>query len=180
MVAAVAALTLLIGGAAAARNDASPIDEALPAAASLPDPGPVVAFSFASDPSSKILLRVPLDGSHGHLLDLPAPGSGPDFPTEQALRWTQPLGDYYGWRLWIARDQDDNLCMLITAADTFARCSTPDELAEGALFLSVSYDMVTDFERPAAMRRDQSIGFWLVPGDTVLILTGLTADAASP
>lgn len=175
MVVAVAAVALVTGGAAAAQAGGAPRVEASNAAD--PESEPATGFVFASDPSSRILLRVPVNGARGQLLDLPDPEAGPDFPTDLSLRWTQPLGEYYGWRLWIARDEDDNSCMLITADTTFARCVTPDEQAEGALFLSVPFALVPAYERPAGLSADQSLGFWWIPDDTVLVLTGLTADA---
>lgn len=178
MVVAVAALTLLVGAGASAQTVQSP-PVAAPTTPTAVD-RPAVGFVFTADPASKILLRIPLDGGSGYFLDLPEPEKGPEFPTERALRWTQPLGDYYGWRLWIARDQDENLCMLITATDDYSRCVTPDELAVGALFLSVPFAEVTESERPAGMTESQSIGFWWVPGDAVLVLTGRTTDTIDP
>lgn len=173
MVVAVAAVALLAGAAAVQAGGVTAVEAS---ASSPPASESATGFAFASDPSSRILLRVPVNGARGQLLDLPDPEAGPDFPTELSLRWTQPLGEYYGWRLWIARDEDDNSCMLITADTTLGRCVTPDEQAEGALFLSVPHALVPADERPAGLSEDQSLGFWWVPDDTVLVLTGLTAD----
>ena len=176
MVVAVAAVALLLGTAAAVRTVGPPVAASADPTTSA-DQG--AAFAFESDPRSQILLRIPLDGAHGHLLDLPSPEAGPRFPTREPLQWSQPLGEYYGWRLWIARDQADRGCILIVAVTSLSRCASAADQASGALFVSVPYAAVLDDERPAELASDQSIGFWWVPGDTVIILTGRTSDASA-
>lgn len=177
MVGAVAAVALLVGAAAATGAGQSPIAVASPAPTSTPPPVPP-AFAFASYPASDVLVHIPLDGAAANLLDLPVTVDGPPFATDQGLRWTQALGEYYGWTLWIARQEGEGGCILITGRTTVSRCVSADDQARGALFVSIPYSQVREAERPAGMTAEQSLGFWWIPGGTVLVLTGRTVDAS--
>lgn len=175
MVLAVAGVTLLIGATAVARTYPRPDAAASATPTDTDQRSP--AFAFAGDPTSRILVHIPLDGSPQDQLDLPDPSAGPRFPTNQTLIWSRSLGEYYGWQLWVARDEEGRACMLATGVGgATSRCDSPQAQAQGALFLSVPYSAVTDGERPAGMTPDQSLGFWWIPEGTVLVLTGRTAD----
>ncbi len=94
------------------------------------------------------------------------------------MTWAEPLGDYYGWKLWIggARGggRDEN-CMLLDGDGTMRADCVPTALqAQGALLVSVPYAEMAPEERPAQMTADQSLGFWWDPDGTITILLSPT------
>ena len=51
-----------------------------------------------------MLIEVRIDGSFGDYVDITATET-PLFPVEGPMRWVEPLGDYYGWKVWIGGAQ---------------------------------------------------------------------------
>ena len=120
------------------------------------------ARGFAADPESEVLMRVRIDGYFGTYVDVPAGAEVPRFPVEGLMTWAEPLGDYYGWKLWIGGARggvEDENCMLLDGDGTMrADCVSTSLRADGALLLTMPYDEMAPEERPAAMTADQSLG----------------------
>ena len=136
---------------------------------------------FAADPESEILMRVRIDGYFGTYVDVPAGADVPRFPVEGLMTWAEPLGDYYGWKLWIGGARggvEDENCMLLDGDGTMrADCVSTSLRADGALLLTVPYHEIMPEERPAAMTADQSLGFWWdTDGAITILLSPTPAD----
>jgi len=141
------------------------------------------ALAFADDPATEVLITVRVDGSFGDYVDIPSAGDVPVFPVEGLMTWVEPLGDYYGWKLWIGGARgavDDENCLLLDGEGTMrANCESTDLKAQGALLLSVPFAEVPPIERPDRMTADQSLGFWWAADGVVRILLGPTPEAES-
>ena len=77
----------------------------------------------------------------------------------------EPLGDYYGWKLWIGgarerRATTRTACCSTATAPMRADCVSTALQREGALLVSVPYAEIAPAERPDGMTPDQSLGFW--------------------
>lgn len=125
---------------------------------------PREASTLVRDPDSVTLLRIPLDGSFGDSIDLPTGGTVPAFPTTGEVEWAEPLGEYYGWNLWIAGATDElerQHCLLAERDQiTRGRCVPADLRELSALVVTLPYAIVPPERRPADMRVDDRIGFW--------------------
>ncbi len=171
--AAVLAIALgAVGGAQAARQTEI--------AAALEDPpGMESAGGVASDPDGEIVIRVFIDATTGGYVDLSSDADVPAFPVSGDMTWAQPLGEYYGWALWIGAApsrRGDEHCLLIAAeSGTRSRCVAREWRADGDLLVSVPYTQIAPAERPAGMTPEQSISFLWGPGGFVTIL--ITPDA---
>lgn len=134
------------------------------------------AYSLVRDPSSEVALRIPLDGSFGDYIDLPTTGRVPDFPTGGAMEWVMPLGEYYGWDLWIAGARgalQGEHCVLIERGDMARSRCVPAALRDGsALLVSVPFDLIAVDERPRGMVDGERIGFWWGEDTEVTVLRG--------
>jgi hypothetical protein len=169
-IAAVALLAIAlgtIGGAQATRQTEI-------AAAREDPPGMEPAGGVASDPDGEILIRVFIDASTGGYVDLSSDPDVPAFPVSGDMTWAQPLGEYYGWALWIGAApsrRGDEHCLLIAAeSGTRSRCVAREWRADGDLLVSVPYTQIAPAERPAGMTPDQSVSFLWGPGGFVTIL----------
>ena len=174
-IAAVAVLGIAlgaVGGAQAARQTEI-------AAAREDSPGMEAAGGVASDPDGDILIRVFIDASTGGYVDLSSDADVPAFPVSGDMTWAQPLGEYYGWALWIGSApsrRGDEHCLLIAAeSGTRSRCVAREWRADGDLLVSVPYTQIAPAERPAGMTPGQSVSFLWGPGGFVTIL--ITPDA---
>ena len=174
-IAAVAVLAIAlgaIGGSQSAR-------QAQIAAAPEDPPGGEAAAGIASDPDGEILIRVFIDASTGGYVDLSSDADVPPFPVSGDMTWAQPLGEYYGWALWIGAAPSRRgveHCLLIAAeSGTRSRCVAREWRAEGDLRVSVPFTQIAPAERPAGMTPEQSVGFVWGPGGFVTIL--ITPDA---
>jgi hypothetical protein len=172
-VALVAALTVPLGVTAAQQAFAPPEPTASAIARE--------ALAFTNDPTADVLITVRIDGSFGDYVDIPSAGEVPLFPVEGLMTWVEPLGDYYGWKLWIGGARgaiDDENCLLLDGDGTMrANCVTVDLTSQGALLLSVPFDEILPAERPEGMRPEQSLGFWWGTDGTVKILLAPTPAA---
>ncbi len=176
---ALAAVPLAVTAASRTVADAVPSRAAGQIPASVRD-----ALAFATDPRSQTLIQVRIDGSFGDYVDIAPTDDIPPFPVEGLMTWVEPLGDYYGWEVWIggARGaiEDENCLVLDGDGTTRAGCASTALKAQGALLLSVPYAEVLAEERPEAMTPDQSLGFWWSPDGVITILLGPTpVDGAS-
>jgi hypothetical protein len=175
-VAMVAALTVPLGITAALQALTPPA----PTEAPIPDDARE-ALAFTNDPTADVLITVRIDGSFGDYVDIPSSGDVPLFPVEGLMTWVEPLGDYYGWKLWIGGARgaiDDENCLLLDGDATMrANCVTVDLKSQGALLLSVPFDEIPPTERPDGMTPGQSLGFWWGTDGTVKILLAPTPAA---
>jgi hypothetical protein len=134
------------------------------------------AYSLVRDPDSEVILRIPLDGSFGNYIELPTTGRVPDFPTSGTTQWVMPLGEYFGWDLWIAGARgalQGEHCILIERDDrTRARCVPAALRAQSALLVSVPFDLISTAERPPGMVDGERIGFWWGEDTEVTALLG--------
>lgn len=152
----------------------------------LRDPGPAgevdyvdapEAYSFTRDLTSRILLRIPLDGSFGSFVDLPD-SEAPPIPSSGTVEWVEPLGEYYGWRVWIAGAQgavQREHCIVVEREDRARGRCVPAVLREqSALIAPIPYAWIPDDERPEEMSPGQRLGFWWGGDNGVIILIGDT------
>lgn len=134
------------------------------------------AYSFARDGEAVELLHVPLDGSFGNYIDLPSDAYVPAFPTSGVVDWAAPLGEYYGWSLWIAGAAgvvQREHCLLIERGDEQrARCVPAVLRRNAALIVSVPYVLVAPAERPIALDPNERLGFWWHDDESVTLLVG--------
>lgn len=176
LVAAVAIATIPLGTAAAQQGLSVPE----PAEAEVPE-SVREALAFTTDPGSEVLITVRIDGSFGDYVDLPVGDNVPLFPVEGLMTWVEPLGDYYGWKLWIGGARgaiDDENCMLLDGDGTMrANCVPVDLKSQGALLLSIPFAEIPASERPETMTAEQSLGFWWGDDGTVKILLAPTPTA---
>ena len=173
LVGAVGALTIVLGVTAAREALESP----QPAVAEIPE-SVRSALSFVRDPDAEVLITVRIDGSFGDYVDIPSAGDVPVFPVEGLMTWVEPLGDYYGWRVWIGGARgaiEDENCLLLDGDGTMiADCTTIDLKSQGALLLTIAFADMPPEERPDGMTADQSLGFWWSTDGVVRILLGPT------
>jgi len=158
MVAGIAVFVALIGvvvGLQAQRESAG--SPARPLTADSPTP------AIASAPDGDALIRL-LINSSGDYVDLSSSQEAPVFPVDGEMTWVQPLGEYYGWAMWIAgastASGDVNCLLLDGGSGTRSRCLSQELRAQGALLVSLPYAQIAPEERPRGMTADQSVGFW--------------------
>lgn len=135
------------------------------------------AYSFTRDLTSRILLRIPLDGSFGSFVDLPD-SDAPEIPTSGTIQWVEPLGEYYGWKVWIA-GADGALqrehCVVVEREDRArGRCVPAVLRSESALVVPIPYAWVPADERPEEMLPGQRLGFWWGGTNAVIVMIGDT------
>lgn len=135
------------------------------------------AYSFTRDLTSKILLRIPLDGSFGSFVDLPD-SDAPEIPTSGTVQWVEPLGEYYGWKVWIA-GADGALqrehCVVVEREDRArGRCVPAVLRSESALVVPIPYAWIPADERPEEMTPGQRLGFWWGGTNAVIVMIGDT------
>ena len=172
LVGGVAAITLPLGIAAgirAATTSSGETEAAIAVAA---------ANGFVLDPSSRMLIQVRIDGSFGNYVELPTVMDVPVFPASEPMVWVQPLGEYYGWDLWIggggAGDGGENCLLLADGTSTRSQCVPRSLKAQGALFVTIPYARIAPIERPEGMNPGQSVGFWWGPDSAITIMVGTT------
>jgi hypothetical protein len=143
-------------------NAPADLNESAPEA--VPTASPAMRYAFPADPHTESLLEVRLDGSFGNYIDLPTTAATPKFPTSDTLEWISPLGEYYGWNLWIASsggDDDDEHCILIERDDDVrSRCVDVGDKPLGTLRVSLAGSDIDSDEQPRVMADDQRVRFW--------------------
>ena len=145
-----------------------------PAAA--PTPPMDDRFMYHGDPDSETLMSISLDAAFGPSVDVPVEDDGPTFPATTTLDWALPLGDYFGWQLWVAGgtgDENDEHCILIRrGTDVRARCLPPAEQVAGKLSVSLDPSDIAPEQLPRPMDDDESIRFWWLGGGEVDVVLG--------
>lgn len=140
------------------------------------------AYSLARDDEAFVLLRIPIRASFDDGVDLPA-GSVPDFPSSGAIEWAEPLGEYYGWNVWIAGAAGTvqrEHCLLAERDGTIrGRCVPAVLRSQSALAVSLPYRLVPRDERPDSLDRDERIGFWWNVDGEVTVLLAADQGASS-
>ena len=58
------------------------------------------AAAFVGDPRSDVLIEIRIDGSFGDYVDITATDCRCS-RSRAPMTWVEPLGDYYGWKVWI-------------------------------------------------------------------------------
>ena len=126
-------------------------------------------------PQSETLMEVRLDGYFGVDINI-YDREVPLFPVEGPMTWVEPLGDYYGWKLWLGGAEGaagTEACLLLDGDGTMrADCVPTDLKDQGALLVSVPYDGLAAEDRPAQMTPDQRLGFWWGADGAVTVLLG--------
>ncbi|MDY0908350.1 hypothetical protein [Microbacterium sp. CFBP9034] len=137
------------------------------------------AYSFAQDPDAVVHLNVPLGGSFADYIDLPADGHIPAFPARTKLEWASPLGEYFGWDVWIAGSTgatgsgQGEHCLLIERGPlSRGRCVPAVLRPQSALLVAVPYTLVTVDERPVGMRAGERLGFWWSHQRAITVMVG--------
>ena len=129
-----------------------------------------VIAGFVTSPHTRLLLSIPLDGSFGDYVDLPA-RAAPHLPDSSPARWLDRLGSYYVEQLWIGRTEAGRACLVVELGDTTrGRCIDPADFDDGGLLVAVPHAELS--ERPDGMRPGESLGFWWRPGGRVDVLVG--------
>lgn len=140
-------------------------------------PASAAPARFKTPTDALILLRVPVDGSFGSYGNLPST-EVPKVPALWDVKWAQPLGEYYGFDLWLAGadvDGGERLCVVLAGADRgYVRsgCGDRDGWDRGGVFVSVPYAQVQPGERPNGLASGERLGFWWTPQDAVWVLAG--------
>ena len=136
------------------------------------------AFSFARDGQAVELMHVRLDGYFGGYIDLDSDSDTyvPAFPTSGVVDWATPLGEYYGFDLWIGSAAglvQQEHCLLIERGPVHrSRCVPAALRHNAALVVSVPYTLVNPADRPIALDPNERLGFWWHDDESVTILVG--------
>ncbi|WP_375385304.1 hypothetical protein [uncultured Microbacterium sp.] len=184
LVAAVAAVAIVLAALAATATppSAPTLAEGPSLAEVVPPPSPSASRfddvgPFADDPAARLLIAVPIGGSAGDYFDVPVAGGTPPFPVAEGLRWSAPLGTFYGWELWLARSQNGRPCVALARdRDVRAKCQLPDDSSQGSLIVSVPYASVVPADRPGGMGPAESIGYQWFSDQTVMIVVGRASN----
>ena len=177
LVAAVALVAVPLGVTAASQSAPDPVAVHAGAAAAAGQIPAAVreAAAFVGHPQSETLISVQLDGYFGVDRDIDDRET-PLFPVEGPITWVEPLGDYYGWKLWLGGAEGaagTEACLLLDGDVTMrADCVATALKDQGALLVSVPYEGLAAEERPAQMTPDQRLGFWWGSDGAVKILLG--------
>lgn len=177
LVAAVALVAVPLGAAASSQSaaDSLSVEAGARGAAGQIPAGVRDAAAFVGDPQSETLMEVRLDGYFGVDLNLDD-REVPLFPVEGPMTWVEPLGDYYGWKLWLGGAEGaagTEACLLLDGENTMRADCVPTALRDqGALLVTVPYDGLAVQERPAQMTPDQRLGFWWGADGSVTLLLG--------
>jgi hypothetical protein len=169
--AAVVAVALAVAGVL---QDQRPAPDS--AAQPTPSSTGVPAGGLVVDPDAQMLVSLMIDASTGDFVDVSDGADIPVFPVGDEMTWVQPLGEYYGWALWIGGAPsvigDQNCLLLHTEPATWSSCVTREAKTEGALVVTLPYDQIAPEERPAGMTPDQRISFvWGDGGFITILLT---------
>lgn len=122
------------------------------------------AYTLARDDRAIVLFQVPLDEYFREQAGVPGDQTVPDFAASGPIRWTEPLGEYYGWDLWLAGAEgalQDEHCIALLRGDVVrTRCVPATLRPQSALVATLPYAVISGDERPPGMTPAQRIGFW--------------------
>jgi hypothetical protein len=170
--------------AAAAALVAAGVVVATPATPPVPADGGVTVGSAESDPDFtrrsdfRMLLEIPF----GPWIDTARPDTEVTwlFPASGEIAWTVPLGNYYGWDIWIAGTDDvvqKEHCILASHGGVAkARCMPAALRPYSPLVVTLPYQLVEPDERPPGFEPGELIGFWWRGDDSVTVLIAPARD----
>jgi len=128
-----------------------------------------LARRFTHAPSTASLLEVRLLAA----FDGPTPQPVPGFPVTGSLRWVDTVGDYFGARVWRARAESGEVCLLIELPSiTRASCVVDEEFELDAMLVVAPFLEIPEAERPEAMRAGDALGFWWRSNGRLEVLLG--------
>jgi len=130
------------------------------------------AYSITRDGDARVLMEIPF----GPWIDT----STLDFdviwllPTSDEIEWTAPVGEYYGWDIWVAGTDDEpekQHCLLAVHGQVArARCIPAALRPFSALVVTLPYRAIEADERPPGFLPGERIGFWWRADDAVTVL----------
>ena len=133
------------------------------AALVVPRPQPSSPPEKPTAVATPIHVPVMIRDTTGTYVDLSWRPEAPRFPVDGEMAWAQPLGEYYGWTMWIgaaASGGGNQSCLLIAgASNTRARCVDDAMRSRGDLAMSLPAGHVEPADRPAGMTEDQRLRF---------------------
>lgn len=133
-------------------------------------------FSFAEDSDAVEVMRIWLGGYFGQTIDASGDEYVPDFPTSGVVTWASPLGEYYGWDLWIAGAdgmiQREHCLLIEQGSERRSRCVPAALRPNAALIVSVPFAVVVPEERPSVLDDGERLGFWWGEDDAIVVLVG--------
>ncbi|AZS38377.1 hypothetical protein CVS47_03033 [Microbacterium lemovicicum] len=133
------------------------------------------ASPFSGDPTARVLQEIPVDDWFGDYFDLPSGETAPPFPVPEAVRWSAPLGDFYGGQLWLARSSSGLPCLAVVLGDDVrADCRPAQDFDRGALVVTVPYSAIPAADRPPGMTPTESLGYQWLSDQSVTIVAGRT------
>ena len=148
--------TLVFAAAAAvAAIAAAVIVTPRPPSSSAPEPPAAVA--------EPIHVPVMIRDTTGAYVDLSWRPETPTFPVDGEMEWAQPLGEHYGWSMWIGAAENgrrDQRCLLVAGSSgTRARCVDDGSSSREDVTLSLPAGRIELADRPAGMTDDQRLRF---------------------
>ena len=178
--AAVALLVAVVATDVLRTPDAAPPGVSDAAEQERPVDGP--RFEFRVPTGAELLIRVPIDGSFGSYRELPE-SDVPLLPMLGEVRWAEPLGEYYGYDLWIgavvATEGGEQFCVIASDATLQdGSCGSLRDWRDGSLVVSIPYPAIEPDERPDGLDPSESIRFWWTPDDTVYVVRGVAPPPA--
>lgn len=147
-----------------------------PAAEPEASPTPTVASDFESLTGFERLIRIGLDGSFARSSPLPSTPI-PVLSDIGTIQWAEPLGEYYGFDLWIGgvvAPDGEGLCLVasVEGGASDAACRPHAQWGREGILLLMPFTTIEPAERPDGLGPGDSLGFWWVPDDAVLVLRG--------
>lgn len=156
--------------AAVRRTGTAPTD---PLVAATEVPGDVLAFAQAA--TTRVLARLPVEGALRGAVPTSDGDALPAFPTDDPLLWVDPVGQYFGVPVWIARTVDGRACVLVELRlRDRALCVDEQHFAASALLVTVPFAELAEGTRPTRMTPAESFGVWWRQDRPIELLIGPT------
>ena len=159
------------------RDRGGPRDRA-PVAAT-PEAGiPHEIGAFTRSAATRVLARIPFESTLRGASGASEPGGAPAFPTDDPLLWLEPIGQYFGTRVWIARTVTGRSCVLVELiARDRAKCVDAEHFDATTLLVTVPFSELAPSARPYRMTETESLGIWWRPDRPIELLVGPTPRA---
>lgn len=157
---------------------ATPMTPPVPAGGGVTVESAETAYDFAHESDLLVVLDIPF----GPWIDTARPDTGVKwlFPASDEVQWTVPLGNYYGWDIWIAGTDDDprrEHCILASRGGVAkARCMPAALRPFSPLVVTLPFQLVEPDERPPGFDSGEVIGFWWRADDSVTVLIAPAPD----
>lgn len=156
--------------AAVRRAGTAPAD---PLATATEVPRDVLAFTQAT--TTRVLARLPVEGALRGAVPTSDGDTLPTFPTDDPLLWADPLGQYFGVPVWIARTVGGRACVLVELRlRDRAMCVDEQHFAASSLLVTVPFDELAEGTRPTRMTPAESFGVWWRQDRPIELLIGPT------